>query len=207
MDAITQNDEKPLGLVAPRNIEEVQQQMDVEQGNEEQVQEQMDVEQGNEEQVQEQMDVEQGNEEQVQGQDVEPRNEEEVLDAPSVVGSLTSLIVDAEYACVDCVFIVKKLKEMLKFCLPRDIMSEVEHLVFVMQLRVEDEEMVPLACEHGLEMANLRRRAGKFRNYAAELETDADNKVDGIISRLIDEQGNQRLPKRSWIRMWKRRRN
>jgi hypothetical protein len=54
--------------------------------------------------------------------------------------------------------------------------------------------MVPLTGDHGLEVANLCRRASKFKNYAAELEKDVDNIVDGIVGRLVDEQGNQQLP-------------
>jgi hypothetical protein len=67
---------------------------------------------------------------------MEPRNGEEVLNAPCVVGFLTSSKADVEYVFVDCVFIVIKLKEILKVSSPHNIMSEVAHLVFIMQLRI-----------------------------------------------------------------------
>jgi hypothetical protein len=91
------------------------------------------------------------------------------------------------------VVIVKKLEKMLEVPSPQYILSQVRHLVFVMGLRDQDEALVPIAGEHGLKAANLRRKGDEFIKYAAELYRDADRGVEGIVSRFVDEHGNQQL--------------
>jgi hypothetical protein len=98
--------------------------------------------------------------------------------------------------------IVEKLVQMLEVERIDSITTRVAHLIFGMEIRSRHEEELPSSNIEGLRVTNLQKKAWKLRNFAAELEMDADQIVTDIISHRKDVFGYLVKPKNELSDDW-----